>query len=347
MGLVISNTGTVLTFGELLLRLSPDANGNWLNKNQLSVHVGGAELNVATALALWGIHTKYFTALPDNNLAVQFDDYISGRGIDTSAIYKCGQRLGLFYLTTGADMKHDAVIYDRAGSAFAELKTGMVNWDEVLKGVSWFHFSAICPAVSWQAAELCEEVLKVASQRGITISIDLNYRAKLWQYGKHPHSIMPGLVKYCNLVMGNVWASESLLGIPVSRSLQNTDTKEAYLNEAQKNANQIMELYPNCKAVANTFRFSRGNGIQYYTTLHEDGKMQTSGEYNADKVTDKVGSGDCFMAGLIYGYNKGLGPAETVNFAAAAAFEKLFIEGDATKSTVKQVINAIRNDNQE
>ena len=106
-----------------------------------------------------------------------------------------------------------------------------------------------------------------------------------------------------------------------------------------------MGLYPNCKAVANTFRFNQGSGIKYYTTLHEDGKMYTSGEYNAGEVTDKVGSGDCFMAGLIYGYYKGLGPAETVNFAAAAAFEKLFIEGDATKSTVEQVINAIKYDN--
>jgi 2-dehydro-3-deoxygluconokinase len=345
MGLSTSNTGIVLTFGELLLRLSPDAGGNWLHKNQLSVHVGGAELNVATALALWGINTKYFTALPDNGLAVQFDGYISGRGIDTSAIFKAGQRLGLFYLTTGADMKHDAVIYDRAGSAFAELKTGMVNWDEVLKGVSWFHFSAICPAVSQDAVDVCEEVLHAASQRGITISIDLNYRAKLWQYGKHPHNIMPRLVKYCNLIMGNVWAAESLLGIPVSKNLQNIDTKEAYLGEAEKSAGSIMELYPNCKAVANTFRFNQGSGIKYYTTLHEDGKMYTSGEYSAEEVTDKVGSGDCFMAGLIYGYYKKLGALETVNFAAAAAFEKLFIEGDATKSTVEQVINAIKYDN--
>lgn len=344
MDIANSNNGAVLTFGELLLRISPDVNGDWLKTNQLPVHVGGAELNVATALALWGIDTKYFTALPDNGLANSLVDYMDGRGIDTSAIFKGGSRLGLFYLTTGADMKHDAVIYDRAGSAFAELKPGMIDWDKVLQGISWFHFSAICPALSQQTADLCEEVLKAASQRDITISIDLNYRAKLWQYGKQPQQIMPNLVKYCNLVMGNVWAAESLLGIVVDTDIHNIGTKANYLKEAAKVSEKIMAQYPKCRAVANTFRFDHQQGIKYYTALCQNGELHHSAEYVAEQVTDKVGSGDCFMAGLIYGYCKQMQPADTLNFATAAAFDKLSIPGDATKSTVAQITKAIKHD---
>ncbi|MFD0765174.1 PfkB family carbohydrate kinase [Mucilaginibacter lutimaris] len=339
-----SNTGAVLTFGELLLRICPDADGDWLNANQLPVHVGGAELNVATALALWGIDTKYFTALPNNGLSNTLVNYMVGRGIDTSAIFKGGSRLGLFYLTKGADMKHDAVIYDRAGSAFAELKPGMIEWDRVLDGVSWFHFSAICPALSQQTADLCEEVLIAASQRNIVISIDLNYRAKLWQYGKQPQEIMPGLVKYCNLIMGNVWAAESLLGIAVDPDIHNNGTQENYLKEAMSVSEKIMAQYSKCRAVANTFRFDHQQGIKYYTALYQDGVLHNSAVYVAEQVTDKVGSGDCFMAGLIYGYYKQMQPQNTLDFATAAAFEKLFIHGDATKSTVAQINKAIKHD---
>ncbi|MCO5934180.1 sugar kinase [Mucilaginibacter sp. RB4R14] len=344
MDIATSNTGAVLTFGELLLRICPDADGDWLKSNQLPVHVGGAELNVATALALWGIETKYFTALPDNGLVSTLINYMANLGINTSAIFKGGNRLGLFYLTKGADMKHDAVIYDRAGSAFAELSPGIIDCNKVLQGVTWFHFSAICPALSQQTADLCEEVLKAASQRNITISIDLNYRARLWQYGKHPQEIMPKLAKYCNLIMGNVWAAESLLGIAVDANIHSIGKKENYLKEAANVSEKIMAQYPKCRAVANTFRFDHQQGIKYYTTLYQDGEFHNSAEYVAEQVTDKVGSGDCFMAGLIYGYCEQMQPQDTLDFATAAAFEKLSIPGDATKSTVAQITKAIKHD---
>ncbi|MBB5395905.1 sugar kinase [Mucilaginibacter sp. AK015] len=336
---------TVLTFGELLLRICPDASGKWLESSSLPVYVGGAELNVATALALWNVKTKYFTAMPDNGLSAQIINYVAERGIDTSAIHKGAGRQGLFYLTSGADMKHDAVIYDRAGSAFAELKPGVIDWDKVLTGVSWFHFSAICPALTEQTADLCEEVLIAASKRNITISIDLNYRAKLWQYGKEPEQIMPRLVKYCNMVMGNVWAAESLLGIPVSPQLTDIDTKENYLAEALSSSKKIMERFPACRTVANTFRFDHEGGIKYYTTLYQEGEFYNSHEYITNKVIDKVGSGDCFMAGLIYCYGLKLELWTALNFATAAAFDKLSVKGDATQSTVEKITKAINNAN--
>jgi 2-dehydro-3-deoxygluconokinase len=172
--------GAVLSFGELLLRISPDADGNWLGNNALPFYIGGAELNVATALALWDVPSKYFTALPRNGLSEQIINYLNKKNIDTSPVHYHGNRLGLYFLTKGKDLKHDALIYDRANSAFADLQSGMIDWDKVLHGVTWFHFSAICPAINQQVADVCLEALKVASSKGITISVDLNYRSKLW-----------------------------------------------------------------------------------------------------------------------------------------------------------------------
>jgi 2-dehydro-3-deoxygluconokinase len=336
---VNTKPGAVLCFGELLLRICPDADGKWLEENNLPFYIAGAELNAATALALWGVPAKYFTVLPDNHLSVQVIGYLQKKNIDTSPIFHDGNRIGLYYLTPGKDMKHNALIYDRAHSSFAELKPGTVDWDKVLEGISWFHFSAICPAVSQNAADVCSEVLEAASKKGIIISTDLNYRAKLWQYGKSPRQIMPGLIKYCNLVMGNIWAAETLLGIPAG--VNETADKTIYLNAAQKTSAQIMEQYPACKAVANTFRFD-ADGIRYYGTLSTGDEFYTSAEYQSETIVDKVGSGDCFMAGLIYGFYNQIGKQQTLNFATAAAFKKLFIPGDVTNKSVEEITKAIK-----
>jgi len=331
--------GAVLCFGELLLRICPDADGNWLNENNLPFYIAGAELNAATALALWGVPAKYFTVLPDNHLAAQIAGYLQKKNIDTTPVFYNGNRVGLYYLTPGKDMKNNALIYDRAHSSFAELTPGTVDWDEVLEGINWFHFSAICPAVSQNAADVCAEVLQAASKKGITISIDLNYRAKLWQYGKSPRQIMPGLIKYCNLVMGNIWAAETLLGIP--NDITEAADKTAYVYAAQKSSAQIIEQYPACKAVANTFRFDVGP-IHYYSALATIDDFYTSAEYQSETIVDKVGSGDCFMAGLIYGFYNHFGAQQTLDFATAAAFNKLFIPGDVTNKSVEQITKSVK-----
>jgi 2-dehydro-3-deoxygluconokinase len=218
-------SGAVLSFGELLLRIAPDAGGNWLNDNTLPTYIGGAELNVATALALWNVPSRYFTALPNNGLSVQIVAYLNKKNIDTSPVYYHGDRIGLYFLTKGKDLKHDALIYDRANSAFAGLKPGMIDWDKALDGVSWFHFSAICPAISQQVADMCLEALEAASAKGITISVDLNYRSKLWQYGKQPQDVMAELVKHCDVIMGNIWAAEKMLGIEVLGDIHESGQK--------------------------------------------------------------------------------------------------------------------------
>lgn len=338
----------VLSFGELLLRICPDGDGLWLKENTLSCYVGGAEANVATALALWGIPSAYFTVLPENLMGRQLADYLGERGIDTSRILYQGARLGLYFLPKGKDLKNAGVIYDRDHSSFSDLQPGSIDWDKVFYDVTWLHFSAISPALNSRVALVCEEALRAASDKNITISVDLNYRAKLWQYGCEPAEVMPGLVEYCDLVMGNLWAAEKMLGIPVSSSITENSGKEEYLAHAEKTSREIMRRWSKTKMVANTFRFDKvdvgerpdgagGMGIRYYTALYAGGKLYQSKEYLADRIVDKVGSGDCFMAGLIYGQYSGAGYQDTLEFATAAAYQKLFTSNDATNQRVEEI----------
>ncbi|EDM33875.1 PfkB domain protein [Pedobacter sp. BAL39] len=325
----------VLTFGELLIRISPDVNGAWLKGNSLPAYAGGAEANVAVALARWGVPSAYLSAVPDHFLGRQMSAYIASIGVDVSRMRYTGDRLGTYYLSEGKDLKNTAVIYDRKASSFSTLAIGMIDWAEVFRDISWFHFSAICPAISADIAQLCEEALKVARQLGIIISLDLNYRNKLWKYGKDPLNVMPSLAKYCNLIMGNIWAAECMLGIMQSKS--NLESDEDFIAQSLQSSAEIIRLFPACRTVANTFRFDSGKGIRYYSTMLTDEGFYLSDVYLEESVIGKVGSGDCFMAGLIYGfYHQHEGQA-ILNFATAAAVSKLFEYGDFTENTVADI----------
>ncbi|MVM28892.1 sugar kinase [Spirosoma sp. HMF4905] len=328
----------VCCFGELLLRFSPVANGEWIRQTAMPVFVGGAELNVATALANWGVPVKYSTVLPENSLADDIIGYVAHKEIDPSGIVRFGQRVGSYYLPQGSDLKNAGVIYDRAHSAFSELAVGKVDWDAVLQDTSWLHVSAISPALSADVAAACQELVAVASAKGITVSIDLNHRARLWQYGKAPADIMPGIVAYCDVVMGNIWAANALLGIPVDEAIHTKGQQSDYLDHALATSEAIQKQFPRCKVVANTFRFDTPpTGLRYYTTLYTDGQQYVSSELVTDSVVDRVGSGDCFMAGLIYGLYNQHDPQAVVDFAAAAAFGKLQELGDATGQSVADI----------
>lgn len=329
--------GKVLSFGELLLRICPDEEGQWLQENRLPFYVGGAEANVATALALWGVPSAYLTALPDNYITKQLVAYLENRQVQMRDTFYHGDRIGLYYLSKGKDLKNTGVIYDRSGSAFAALTPGMIDWDSVFEGVSWFHFSAICPAINQAVAAVCKEALQVAAQKGITVSLDLNYRAKLWKYGKDPVEVMPALAQHCDLIMGNIWAAHTMLGVALDESLADGRDKDSLIQHAQSTSAAIISQFPKCRIVANTFRFDEGQGIRYFTTLYTDGKLSISKEYHTDKILDKVGSGDCFMGGLIYGFYNNLAPAQTLKLATLAAYKKLFVPGDATTTLITEL----------
>jgi 2-dehydro-3-deoxygluconokinase len=331
----------VLCFGEILLRLAPDVKGKWLTKNALDGYTGGAELNVATALAKWKVPVSYCTAMPENFLSAQLVKKIEEQNIDTSTIIYCGNKMGLYYLLEGAEVQHAEVIYDRIYSSFYELKPGMINWENVLQGVRWFHFSAISPALNEHIAAVCEEALKVCVKKGITISVDLNHRPKLWQYGKHANEIMPQLMQYCDVAMGNIWAAESMLDIPLPANIHDVNTKENYIAKAKETSEAIIKKFPKCKIIANTFRFTKTH-IEYYATFFCNNSFYSSASYTTDQVIDKVGSGDCFMAGLIYGICNHLPFQQLINFATGAAFQKLFIKGDSTDKTADEVKSFIQ-----
>src|SRR5450432_1656554 len=322
--------GKILCFGELLLRFSPAADGQWLKSHDLPVYLGGAELNVATALARWNMPVSYCTALPENYLSGDIVGALQGRKIITDTILFSGDRIGSYYLAQGTDLKNHSVIYDRAYSAFGELKKGMINWDHILHDVSWLHFSAISPALNASVTAVCLEAIQAASKRNIIISIDLNHRPKLWKQ-RNPHDVMAEILPYCDVVMGNIWSAHDLLGIALDPHLIQLNDKTSYLEHAHQTSVKILKRFARVKTVACTFRFELGErGILYYASLYSTHRWEVSPEYRGDQIVDKVGTGDCFMAGLIYGMYKHLPEKEIIQFASAAAFGKFFEEGDAT-----------------
>ena len=331
----------ILCFGEILLRLAPDEQGEWLTKNAIDIYPGGAEMNVAAALAQWRVPVSYCTAAPNNFLSTQLIKKIKEQNIDTSTIVYNGNKIGLYYLLKGTEIQHAEVIYDRNGSSFSELKSGMIDWDKALNGIRWFHFSAITPALSENVAAVCKEALEACSKKNIFISVDLNHRPKLWQYGKQANEIMPELVQYCDVIMGNIWSAETMLNIKVPENIHAINTKENYVGQAKKTSEEIARLFSKCKIVANTFRFDK-TGIEYYATIFSNNNFYISSTYKTNAVIDKVGSGDCFMAGLIYGIYNHLPFQQIINFATAAAFQKLFIKGDCTNKTVEEVKSFIQ-----
>lgn len=337
---------SVLTFGEILLRLSPEMGGEWIRKSAIPTFVGGAELNTATALANWNIPVQYCSALPKNALAEEIVEHLESKSIDTSKIEWCGERIGIYMLPQGADLKNARVIYDRTHSSFSSINLGQINWSEVFMDVEWLHVSAITPALSQQMADVCLEAVKEAKKAGVKISVDLNYRSKLWKYGKEPIEIMPEIAQYCDLIMGNLWAANKLLGTSLNTDVEvNNASKEDYLSECENVSREILSKFINCRFVANTFRFDyHEEGIEYYTTIFTKNHLYVSPHFRLAKVVDKVGSGDCFMAGLLYGLYNEHPPQKIIDFAAAAAIGKLNEYGDATnqkKEDVNQILNAL------
>lgn len=323
----------IFCFGELLIRLSPDLDNAWIADTAMPAHIGGAELNVAQALVNWEMPVKYCTALPDNWLSQNIISHLQQKKIDTSAIQYSGQRIGLYYLPQGTDLKNAGVIYDRAGSSFATVAPDSIDWNSLLQDCDWFHCSAICPAVSEQAAHVTAEAMQAAKAKGITVSIDLNYRSKLWQYGQAPQQVMPKLIQHCDVVMGNLWSVESLLSIPTGLNGQTEVSDAELVSTATASMQLLQQQYPNVQTMAYNFRFDD----RYFAVLHKDQATITATTKPLGNVVDKVGSGDCFMAALIYAIQSGYSHSDIINFAVSAAVGKLGEKGDSTQQTVTQI----------
>lgn len=325
----------VLSFGEILLRLAAPGYTRLFQKDSLDATFCGGEANVAVSLAVFGLDSQFLTKLPDNDVGIAAANSLRYFGVDTSKIVYGPGRMGLYYLEKGASQRPSKVIYDRAGSTIATARRTDFEWDTLFKGVDWFHWTGINPALSDELAEICLEACKQAKARGITISCDLNYRANLWPSEK-ARQVMTRLMPYVDVCAANEEDAEKVLGIKSA----DTDVNTGKLNKTgyQQVAEQICSSY-GCKYVAITLRESYSasrNGWSAMLYNAASGKSQFSRTYDI-QIVDRVGGGDSFTAALIYGLITGKEDQETVEFAAAASCLKHTIEGDYNRTTVKDV----------
>ncbi len=336
----------VVTFGEIMLRLAPQGFLRFSQANNFDAVYGGGESNVAVSLANYGIPVDFVTRLPKNDIGECAMMEMRKRGVGVNKIVWGGDRLGIYFLETGAVSRGSKVVYDRAHSAIAEIKSGMINWEEVFTGVEWFHWTGITPAISQGAADVCLEAVKAASKLGITISTDLNYRAKLWQYGGNREAIMTELTSYCDVILGNEEDAEKHFNIKpegLDITKQGHEVKaEAFLSVCK----QMMEKFPRAKKVITTLRGSISASHNTWAGVLYDGKtMLQSPQYQITDIVDRVGGGDSFMGGLIYGlltYPED--DQNALDFAVAASCLKHTIKGDANLVTVDEVTKLMSGD---
>jgi 2-dehydro-3-deoxygluconokinase len=327
----------VVTFGEIMLRLATPDYLRFSQSQFLTATFGGGEANVAVSLANFGIPVDYVTRLPKNDIGQACLMDLRKYGVGVSNIIWGGERLGIYFLETGAVSRGSKVVYDRSHSSVSEIKSGMIDWNKVFEGVNWFHWTGITPAISQSAADVCLEAIKTANKLGITVSCDLNFRKNLWKYGKKAGEVMPELVAGTDIVLGNEEDAEMVLEIkPEGVDVTGGHVEAAAYESVSK---QIMERFPRCKKVITTLRGSVNANNNSWSGVLWDGKtLFEAPTYQITHIVDRVGGGDSFMGGLIYGLLSYSGDDQkALDFAVAASCLKHTIYGDFNQVTVDEV----------
>ena len=329
----------VVTFGEIMLRLAAQGHERFLQTSRFVATFGGAEANVAVALASFGQPAAFVTVLPANPIADAAVAELRRFGVDTSHIVRAAGRLGVYYLEAGANQRPSRIVYDRDRSAMALAKPGDISWQQVFDGAAslptWFHISGITPAISSSAADLALESVRQARAAGLTVSCDLNYRKNLWKWGKTAREVMPELIKFTEVIFANEEDVQAVLGLEAE-----VDVQSGQLDRGQyeKLAGRVLSAYPNLRAIAITLRESLSASHNGWSACLYDGKQfLTSRRYEITHIVDRVGAGDCFAAGLIYGMLSGLASQEALDFAVAASCLKHSIPGDFSRVSVAEV----------
>jgi 2-dehydro-3-deoxygluconokinase len=333
----------IVTFGEIMLRLSPPGYQRIVQTRSFDVTFGGAEANVAAALARFGLPTEYVTRLPANDVGDACIGYLRQHGVGTNHVVRGGDRLGIYYLESGAVHRGSKVIYDRAGSALATIERGMVDWQAVFADVGWFHWTGITPAVSAGAADVCLEAVQAAEAKGLTVSCDLNYRAKLWKWGKAASEVMPELVGLCDVVVGNEEDADKVFGIkaPEADVTRGKVEAEAYTYVC----NELAARFPRLRMVAITLRGSLSASHNTWSAiLWHEGEILTAPIYDIVPIVDRVGGGDSFMGGLVYGLRTYGDEQQALDFAVAASCLKHTIVGDFNLVSVAEVEKLMKGD---
>ncbi len=329
--------GKIVTFGEIMLRLAPPDYLRFRQSTYLESTFGGGEANVAVSCANYGLDVSFVTRLPKNDIADWCVRNLKSYGIDTSDIIYGGDRIGIYFLETGAVSRGSKVVYDRANSAISQIEKGMVDWDKVFEGASWFHWTGITPAISQGAADACLEAIKIANEKGITVSCDLNYRKNLWKYGKKASEIMPDLVGGTDIILGNEEDAEKVFGIhPEGVDVTSGQVEGAAYESVGR---QLMTKFPRAKKIIITLRGSISASHNSWSGVLWDGKkLFEAPTYQITHIVDRVGGGDSFMGGLIYGLNTYENDDQkALDFAVAASCLKHTIKGDFNQVTVDEV----------
>jgi 2-dehydro-3-deoxygluconokinase len=326
-----------ITFGEIMLRLKPPGFERFLQSPVFEATFGGGEANVAIGLARFGMNVAYVSVIPDNAIGDACIQELRKHGIDTSLIVRKGNRLGIYFLEPGANQRPSRVIYDRLGSAIAEARPGNIDWDRVFDGATWFHITGITPALSLYASELSLEAVRKAKGKGLTVSCDLNFRKKLWKYGKSASEVMGELVKYIDIAIGNEEDCQKSLGLEMEVDVESGKLEFERYREL---TNRVLELFSNIKKIALTLRESHSaNHNNWSGVMNNRTSFMVSKKHEIHDIVDRVGSGDTFAAGLIYGLNNLGSDNETLEFAVAASCLKHSIPGDLPLLSVEEVKN--------
>lgn len=336
----------VVTFGEIMLRLATPDYLRFSQATSLSATFGGGEANVAVSLANYGTEVEFVTRLPQNDIAEACKAELRKHGVGTKHIIHGGERLGIYFLETGAVARPSKVVYDRAHSSISTIERGMIDWEEVFHDADWFHWTGITPAISASAAEVCLEACQAANKMGVTVSCDLNFRKNLWKYGKTAAEIMPELVACCDVILGNEEDAEKVFGIKPEGFDVTATQGEVDAAAFRSVCTQLMERFPRAKKIIITLRGSiNANHNTWGGVLFNGEKLYESPRYDITHIVDRVGGGDSFMGGLIYGLREFKGDDQrALNFAVAASALKHTIYGDFNLVTVAEVENLIKGD---
>lgn len=322
----------IVTLGEIMMRLSTPGYSRFTQARSFEVEYAGSEANVAVSLVHFGLKAEHITRFPKNDLGDTATQILRRHGVITSHILYGDERLGLYFLENGAMQRSSRIVYDRFDSAFAHIKPGSIDWDEVFADAAWFHWSGITPAISAGAAEVCREAVESARKNNVTVSGDINYRRNLWQYGKTARDIMPALIEGCDKIVAGTTDIENCTGLT-------GDTFEAACSN-------MMKAYPNVKAITTTVRDSISSSHNKLSGILWDGKKTLqSKQYDLTHIVDRVGAGDAFMAGLIYGWLTKRDDQQALEFGVASGAWKHGIEGDVNLASATEIESLIKGEN--
>ncbi|HQQ96359.1 MAG TPA: sugar kinase [Cyclobacteriaceae bacterium] len=322
----------VVTLGEVLMRLSTATSGRFADAHRFDINYGGSEANVSVALASWGIPSKHITRFPDNELGIAASRSLRQAGVDLQHCTTGVERMPLYFFEPGSGERSGKVIYDRFDSAFSNIGPGMVNWDEVFRDASWFHWGGITPALSSGAMQVCLEALNAAKAKGLIVSADINYRRNLWRYGKSAREVMPGLMEKSSIWIAGEGDMANCLGISSSSfedACKQAGTRFSGLNGIG---------WINRTVVSSTHH--RIQGLWWNRT-----RITSSREMELNPIVDRIGSGDAFAAGLIYGHHQKWEPQQMIDYATAACALKHTMSGDVLTTSVEEVSDLARQQN--